>query len=161
MSGIEASEFRRVLGHFATGVAVVCVRDPATEEPRGLTVSALCSVSLDPPLVLVCVERSADTHGPLSEAGAFSINILDGEQERLSRVFAEGEAPGKFEGIAWHEEATASPVLDDALAWIDCRTWQAYPGGDHTIFVGEVVDGDARAGSPLVYYRGGYGRYTP
>lgn len=150
-----------MLGHFATGVSVVAARKPGGE-PRGLTVNALASVSLEPPLVLICVDKGADSHDTIGAAGAFSVNILTDAQEALSRRFALDEPAGdKFRGIAWHEEATGSPVLDDALAWLDCRLWAQHPGGDHTIFVGEVLDAGAREGGPLVYYRGGYGRYTP
>lgn len=158
----DVSEFRRVLGHFATGVSVVAARAGTDVEPRAMTVNALASLSLDPPLVLVCVERAADTHAAIVAAGTFGISILTETQEALSRRFAaETHEVDKFRSVAWHEEATGAPILNDALAWLDCRTWATYPGGDHTIFVGEVVAGDAREGAPLVFYRGGYGRYIP
>lgn len=161
MTAIDASEFRRLLGHFATGVSVVAAREPGTGEPHGLTVNALCSVSLEPPLVLVCVEQDSVTHGLIARSNAFSVNILATEQERLSRRFAMPELASKFEGVAWREEATGSPVLEDALAWLDCRLDASHVAGDHTIFIGEVVAGDAREGGPLLFYRGGYGRYLP
>ena len=157
---IDESEFRRVIGHFATGVAVVtsCREDGAA---AGLTVSAVASVSLDPTLVLVCVDRASDTHGWLERAGYFAANVLeDGRGETLARRFAGGGAEEKFRGVAWHTERTGAPVLDDALAWLDCRVTAALPGGDHTIFVGEVLAADAREGTPLLYYRGGYGRFA-
>ncbi|MGH7480513.1 MAG: flavin reductase family protein, partial [Longimicrobiales bacterium] len=155
---IDTAEFRRVLGHFVTGVTVVTARAPETDEPVGLTVNAVASVSLDPALVLVCVERDAVSHDPIRDAGTFTINVLDAEQESLSRRFSADDATpsDKFRGVGW-KAAAGGPVLEDALAWLDCRLWAHYPGGDHSIFVGEVLQGDAREGTPLLYYRGGYG----
>lgn len=158
---IEPSEFRRIMGHFVTGVTVVASRHPESGDACGLTANAVASVSLEPPLVLVCVEQGADSHDCIRDSGFFSINILAAHQERLSRRFASWDVKEKFAGVAYHNEATGAPVLDDALAWVDCRVWASYPGGDHTIFVGEVVMGDAREGVPLLYYRGGYGRFVP
>ncbi|NIP79059.1 MAG: flavin reductase, partial [Gemmatimonadetes bacterium] len=128
--------------------------------PRGLTANAVSSVSLDPPLVLVCVERVADTHDVIETTGAFAISILAGEDEALARRFATYPTEEKFDGVAYRRASTGAPVLEDALGWIDCRVWAAYDGGDHTIFVGEVVDGDAGGGAPLLYFRGGYGRLS-
>ena len=157
---IEEAEFRRVLGHFATGVTVVAARAEGGP-PRGLTANAITSVSLDPPLVLVCVEHTADTHDVIAASEAFAISVLGEEQEALARRFASYDSAAKFDGVAHRTEVTGAPVLDDALAWIDCRLWASYAGGDHTIFVGEVVGGDAEEGPPLVYFRGGYGRVAP
>ena len=133
---------------------------PQDEAPHGLTANAFCSVSLDPPLILVCIERSADSHDSLVRAKAFCVNVLSSDDERIARRFAES-ADHKFDGIAYHTEQTGAPVLDAALAWVDCEMFATYPGGDHTIFVGKVIAGDAREGTPLLYYRGGYGRFTP
>jgi 4-nitrophenol 2-monooxygenase / 4-nitrocatechol 4-monooxygenase, reductase component len=158
---IDDSEFRRVMGHFASGVAVVTTRD-AAGRPCGLTASALCSVSLDPTLILVSVEREADTHGCLESSGYYAVSILGEEGgERLARRFGTYGVEEKLEGIAYREEATGAPVLDEALAWVDCRVTQAVEAGDHTLFIGEVLAGDARSGAPLVYFRGGYGRFLP
>lgn len=157
---IDESEFRRVIGHFATGVAVVTtLREDG--EAAGLTVSAVAAVSLNPTLILVCVDHGSETHASLERAGCFAANFLEeGKGETLARRFAGGGAEEKFRGVAWHTERTGSPVLDDALAWLDCRVTAALPGGDHTIFVGEVLAADAREGTPLLYYRGGYGRFA-
>lgn len=156
---MDSVEFRRVLGHFPSGVTIVTTRTPQGRA-CGLTVNAFCSVSLEPPLVLVCVEREADTHGCIASSGYFAVSILDEERgESISRRFATFGLEEKFEGIAFREEKTGAPVLDESVAWVDCRVSATYPGGDHTIYVGEVVSGDAGAGSPLVYYRGGYGRF--
>jgi flavin reductase (DIM6/NTAB) family NADH-FMN oxidoreductase RutF len=157
---IDDSEFRRVIGHFATGVAVVTTHcDDGTG--CGLTVSAVSSVSLAPTLILVCVDRDSDTHAWLVKSGAFAVNVLEeGKGETVARRFAGSATADKFRGIAWRTERTGAPVLDDALAWLDCRVTAALPGGDHTIFVGEVLAADAREGTPLLYYRGGYGRFA-
>jgi flavin reductase (DIM6/NTAB) family NADH-FMN oxidoreductase RutF len=157
---IDESEFRRVIGHFATGVAVITTcRDDGSE--CGLTVSAVASVSLNPTLVLACVDHASETHGWLQRAGFFAANVLEeGRGETLARRFAGSGQEDKFRGLAWHAERSGAPVLDDALAWLDCRVTAALPGGDHTIFVGEVLAADAREGTPLLYYRGGYGRFT-
>lgn len=158
---IDPIEFRRVMGHFASGVTVVTtVRGDG--EPCGLTASAVCSVSVNPVLLLVCVEHGADSHDCIVTAGRFAVNVLADEGgESLSRRFATYEVEDKFRGVAFREEITGAPVLEASLAWLDCRISQAVEAGDHTIFLGEVVAGDAREGTPLVYYRGGYGRFTP
>jgi flavin reductase (DIM6/NTAB) family NADH-FMN oxidoreductase RutF len=158
---IDTSEFRRVLGHFATGVAILtsCREDG---EACGLTINSLCSVSLEPTLVLACIDRTADSHACIERAGVYAINVLaERRGETLARRFATWGMDDKFQGIAHHPEITGAPVLDDALAWMDCRIRHAYPAGDHTIFVGEVIAADAREGTPLLYYRGGYGRFAP
>lgn len=156
---MEGSEFRRILGHFATGVTVVTSR--VGELPCGLTVNSFGSVSLDPPLILICVEQSADSHACFDEAGFFVVNVLDEARgESLSRRFATWGVDDKFQGVAYRTEASGAPVLNDALAWLDCRVVNSVAAGDHTIFIGEVVAGDAREGAPLVFYRGGYGRFV-
>lgn len=157
---IEEAEFRRVLGHFATGVTVVAAQVDGGP-PRGMTANAITSVSLDPPLVLVCVEHTADTHDVIAEAEAFAISVLRQDQEAVARRFGSYDPDTKFDGVAHRAASTGAPVLDDAMAWIDCRLWARYDGGDHTIFVGEVVDGDTEDGAPLLYFRGGYGRMGP
>ncbi|HEX9107403.1 MAG TPA: flavin reductase family protein [Longimicrobiales bacterium] len=157
---MDASEFRRILGHWGTGVAVVTTRLP-DGRPWGLTANAFASVSLQPPLVLVCVDLTSDTHAGLRAAGFFAVSVLAAEQERIARRFADGDVVDKFEGIAWRAEATGAPVLEDVTAWVDCRVEAEHPAGDHSIFVGEVVAGDAGGAAPLLYYRGGYGRFEP
>lgn len=158
---IEPAEFRRVLGHFPSGVAIVTARAPDSA-PCGLTVNAFCSVSLEPPLVLVCVDRAADSNSCIRAAGYFAVNVLPQDPgERLSRRFAAGDHGDKFRGVAYRVEATGAPVLTDALAWLDCRIGEVLEVGDHTVFFGEVLAADAREGMPLVYYRGGYGRFVP
>lgn len=155
---MDSAEFRRIMGHWASSVGVVTTR---TSDGRacGLTANAITSLSLQPLLVLVCVEKDADTHDCIRSRAAFAINILKSDQETLARRFAAWEVDRKFDGLAHHNEKTDSPILDDALAWLDCRVHSEFEGGDHTIFVGEVVAGDATEGTPLLYYRGGYGRF--
>lgn len=157
---IGEAQFRRVLGHLVTGVTVVASR-AADGSPRGLTASSVASVSLEPSLILACVERRADTHDVIVESGAFAVSVLRQADEVLARRFATYDAEAKFDGVAHREEVTGAPILERALAWADCRVWATYDGGDHTIFVGEVAAADAEDGPPLVYFRGGYGRLAP
>ncbi|MQA89593.1 MAG: flavin reductase [Gemmatimonas sp.] len=158
---IDPYEFRRVLGHFPSGVTVVTTLRPGAE-PCGLTVNAFSSVSLEPPLVMVCVEREAVSHDCIIEYGRFAVNMLtDEEGERLARHFAQPQVGDKFDGVAWSPSRAGVPILDRALAWVDCTVVKAVEGGDHTIFIAEVTDGDAHEGHPLVYYRGRYGRFDP
>jgi len=153
---VDASEFRRILGHWTSGVAVVATVDRAGT-PHGLTASAIASVSLDPPLALVCVERSSDTHDLIRDRGFFTISVLAQDDERVARQFASDESD-KFRGVAWHAATSGAPIVDSALAWLDCTVHAQYDGGDHTIFVGLVTAGNAREAEPLAYYRGGYHR---
>lgn len=158
---MDSDEFRRTLGHFASGVTIVASRT-SSGAACGLTVNAFCSLSLEPMLVLVCVERDAESHDCIRESGIFGVSVLDADTgESLSRHFANLRGGDKFSGVPHRREATGAPILDAALAWIDCRVQAEHEGGDHTIFVGEVVAGDAREGRPLIYYRGGYGRLEP
>ena len=156
---IEPTEFRRILGHWATGVAVIAAR-AQDGTPAGLSANAVASLSLYPPLVLVCIDQNADSHGRFEMANGFSINVLAAEDEAIARRFAMSDGPRKFDGIAWREGTTGAPVLEQALAWVDCRMHAQYPGGDHTIFIGEVVAGGAREAGPLLFYRGGFGRFS-
>jgi flavin reductase (DIM6/NTAB) family NADH-FMN oxidoreductase RutF len=155
---VDSSEFRRVLGHWASGVAIVTSRTPEGR-PCGLTANAVSSLSLDPPLVLACLERTSDTHDCIMARRSFAICMLDHTGERLARLFATADIDRKFDGVAFHDELTGSPVLEDAIAWVDCELHASYDGGDHSIFTGRVVAGDARDGAPLLYYRSGYGRF--
>jgi flavin reductase (DIM6/NTAB) family NADH-FMN oxidoreductase RutF len=157
---IDTSEFRRVMGHFATGVTVVTTLRP-DGSPCGLTASAVCSVSLDPTMILICVERGAGTHDCIDQRGVFAVNVLpESPGETLARRFAGNDVEDKFRGVAFREEHTGAPVLTDALAWLDCRVVQRVEGGDHTVFMGEVLGADSGEGTPLLYYRGGYGRFA-
>jgi len=158
---IDPSEFRRVMGHFPTGVTIVTsLHEDGT--PCGLTVNAFSSLSLEPPLVLICVENEADSCACIERSGLFAVNILEeGRGEALSRRFSTWGMDDKFRGVAYRTQTTGSPILEAALAWADCRVTERVAGGDHAIFIGEVLEADAHEGSPLVYYRGGYGRFLP
>jgi flavin reductase (DIM6/NTAB) family NADH-FMN oxidoreductase RutF len=136
--------FRTVLGHFATGVAVVTAVDEAT--PVGLTIQSFCSLSLDPPLILLC-------------PGRLCVNLLSEGQEQVARQFARSGAD-KYAGVAWAPSRdTASPMLDGALAWIDCQVETTYPGGDHLIVVCRVLDLAARTDlRPLLFFQSGFQR---
>lgn len=152
---VDKIQFRTALSRFASGVTVVTTQD-AEARPLGLTVSAFSSLSLEPPLVLVCIDRAAYIHDHLQPSGSFVVNILSTEQEHLSRLFASRE-PDKFNGVGYTAGSTGAPVLADVHAALECRIKAAYEGGDHTIFVGEVEHTHVREDShPLLYYRGGY-----
>ncbi|MDQ6888341.1 MAG: flavin reductase family protein [Gemmatimonadota bacterium] len=150
----DPAAFRSVLGRFASGVTVVTARD-ARGTDHGMTVSSFCSLSLDPALVLLCVEHSAEMHAVLQEASTFAINILSSAQEPLARRFAE-VMPDRFDGIGFARGTTGVALLADVLGTIECERRESFPGGDHTIFTGEVVTASSSAGRPLLYYRGGY-----
>jgi flavin reductase (DIM6/NTAB) family NADH-FMN oxidoreductase RutF len=151
----DQRDFRTALGHFATGITVVtaCSRDG---ELLGVTVNSFNSVSLDPPLILFSLEREALSRPAFEIAGAFAVNILSCSQTVLSQNFARTQGD-KWRGIAYERWITGSPILNDCLAAFDCRTYAIHDGGDHLIFVGEVLRFAARSeGDPLIYFRGSY-----
>lgn len=152
---IDPDTFRSVLGRFASGVTVVTARD-RNDRDHGMTVSAFCSVSLVPTLVLVCVEHSASSHDVLLEVPHFAINVLATHQEPISRRFAGTDETTRFDGVGYTRGLTGAALIDDALAHIECRRFSHYDAGDHTVFIGEVEAAAAHGGSPLLYYRGGY-----
>ncbi|MDZ4721065.1 MAG: flavin reductase family protein [Roseiflexaceae bacterium] len=150
---IDDARFRQVLGRFASGVTVVTTEFEG--QFYGMTVSSFSSLSLDPPLILFCVDNQLTTHAALLGAGKFVVNVLEQSQEHLSRRFAKRDIE-KFQGVAYQSGALDLPVLDGALAVIECRLYSTAPGGDHTIFIGEVLEMQIGDGLPLLYYRGGY-----
>jgi flavin reductase (DIM6/NTAB) family NADH-FMN oxidoreductase RutF len=152
---IDPDSFRSVLGRFASGITVVTTRD-AEQRDVGMTVSAFCSVSLDPPLVQVCVDHAASLYAALVVSKGYGVNILAAEQEALSRRFATAESTRRFDGIGYRRGESGVLLLDDALAHLECRIVAAHETGDHTMFVGEVESATARSARPLLYYRGGY-----
>ncbi len=136
---IEIEFFRQVMGRFATGVTVVTTR--SRERLAGLTVNAFCSVSLNPPLILICVDLTCTTYPVIHESGVFAVNVLTDKQEELSRCFASASAE-RYEDFchaSYHVAATGAPIIDDTLAFLDARVVAEYPGGDHVIFLGQVV----------------------
>jgi flavin reductase (DIM6/NTAB) family NADH-FMN oxidoreductase RutF len=183
---VDTQRYREAIGHFATGVAIVTAygarggegeriaaddlastspaRGPAPAQgsaaaqgPAGMTANALCSLSLDPLLLLVCFARSARTLPLVQTSGRFAVNVLRHEQHALSGVFA-SKLPEheKFAGVPWRLHAGA-PVLEHSLAWLVCDLRETYEGGDHTICVGAAIDLYYGEGQPLVWYRGQYG----
>jgi 3-hydroxy-9,10-secoandrosta-1,3,5(10)-triene-9,17-dione monooxygenase reductase component len=156
--GIDAAHFRTVLGHFPTGVTVVTAMGP--DGPAGLAVGSFFSVSLDPPLVGFCPNKASSNWPAIRGASVFCVNILAEDQEDVCRVFA-AKGGDKFSGIGWHPSSTGSPRLHDVLAWIDCEIDAVHDAGDHEVCIGRVKELDVerhRAG-PLVFFRGGYGRF--
>jgi flavin reductase (DIM6/NTAB) family NADH-FMN oxidoreductase RutF len=153
---VDDASFRSALSQFATGVTVVLTRD-AAGAPAGLTVSAFSSVSLDPPLVLVCIDVRCDAHDPLAQSGTFGVSVLRETQEDISRRFACRGAE-KFEGFVLEHGETGALLVPGALAHLECSVVAAHRAGDHTVFFGEVRAIRVTAGRPLVYQGGGYRR---
>jgi flavin reductase (DIM6/NTAB) family NADH-FMN oxidoreductase RutF len=151
---VTPDEFRSVLGRFPSGVTIVTTKDPGGSD-EGMTVSAFCSVSLDPPLVLICIEKTASAYSALTTAPGFVVNILSASQEQIARRFSIVDID-RFEGVGYSRSPNGLAVLDDVLGIIECATFAMHEAGDHTIIVGEVEAARAQNGTPLLYYRGGY-----
>lgn len=150
----DSMDQRRIMGHFATGVTVVTTW--YENQPQGMTANAVASLSLEPPLILVSVDVKAQMNTCLKASDCFAVNILTEEQEELSVRFAK-HGPKDFAGIDYRTEATGSPVFERSLAYVDCRVASVLPGGDHDIFIGEIVAGGTWEGRPLLFYGGKYG----
>jgi flavin reductase (DIM6/NTAB) family NADH-FMN oxidoreductase RutF len=155
---VSNEEFRGALGRFASSVSVVTSRCK-DGELRGLTVSAFSSLSLNPPLILICIDNHSSLVEHLAEGCSFAVNILGEDQETLSRRFASKE-PNRFEGVGYKEGLSGSPLLDHALATLECKVVHNYAGGDHTIVVGEVEATALTDHKPLLYFRGGYAKLS-
>lgn len=146
---------RQILGRFATGVTVVTTgKSPPF---AGLTANAVSSLSLNPPLVLVCIDRRSQALEAVREAGAFAVNILAADQEALSQRFAT-PGPKRFDDLDCTSAVTGVPILPGTLGYVDCRLFEILPGGDHEIFLGEILAGELRDGEPLMYFAGKYAR---
>ncbi len=154
---VTAAEFRHAMGHFATGVTVITSLG-ADGRPVGTTVSAVISVSLDPPLVLVCLDLGSLTLRAIRGHGAFVVNVLAAAQRPLSATFARRGLAAAWDGVRHRHGPTGSPWLEDVLAVMECTVEQSLPGGDHEIVVGRVrhVEISASPAAPLVYFRGSY-----
>ena len=152
--GVSPSLFRQLLGRFATGVAVITTSGP-DQVPIGMTANSVASVSLTPPLVLICIEHAAALHDLLLAAPRFAVNVLAHDQEELSRRFATPDL-ARFDGVGYHLSERGLALLDGVVAHIECEQEATYPAGDHTVLVGRVVAGDAHEARPLLYFRGGY-----
>lgn len=156
---VAPEQFRLALGQFASGITVVTVNHRGAL--NGSTISAFSSLSLDPPLVLVCLAHTATSHALIRRSGRFAVNILAGDGETLSRRFA-GRAEDKFAGVEYRLGSNGVPLLEGASTTIECDLAAEHPGGDHTIFVGAVTAVNVRQeGAPLLYYRGRYRHLQP
>jgi flavin reductase (DIM6/NTAB) family NADH-FMN oxidoreductase RutF len=151
---IEKNQLRQIMGHFATGVTVITTLNQAGEL-HGLTANAFTSVSLEPPLLLISVDKKAESWPAFEESKVFTVNILADTQEALSRKFAVSGG-NKFEGVAYRIGANGAPILDGVLTYIECTLYAAYDGGDHSIYLGEIQQAETLEGKPLLFFRGGY-----
>ena len=150
---IDDAHFRLALSHFASGVTVVTTAHEG--QLYGMTVASFASLSLHPPLVLVCIERSVKTHDAISAAGKYGVSILSSAQADISSKFA-SRSDDKFAGVELIEGDLDVPLIAGALTAIECRLYDRLPGGDHTIFIGEVMKIHTTEGDPLLYFRSGY-----
>lgn len=153
---ITQDEFKAALARFASGVTVVTTKD-AAGNLHGITVSAFCSVSLDPPLVLICIEKATGSHYAFLESGLFNVNLLSQDQADTSERFA-SQLPGKFDGVEISLNIDGLPLLSGCLATLECRVKQTFDGGDHSIFIGDVEKSTINDGDPLIYFIGDYRR---
>jgi flavin reductase (DIM6/NTAB) family NADH-FMN oxidoreductase RutF len=151
---LDPDAFRAAMGRFASGVTVITITDASGAE-HGMTVSAFASVSLVPPLVVMCIDQSATMHALVSGCEYFGVNILSSAQEPIARRFADTGAR-RFEGIGYRLGDHGVPILNDVLAYIECRRISSSEVGDHTLIIGETVTASTRDARPLLYYRGGF-----
>jgi flavin reductase (DIM6/NTAB) family NADH-FMN oxidoreductase RutF len=154
---IDEATFKLAMSHFASGVTIVTTEHDGTQ--YGMTVASFASLSLRPPLVLVCVEKSVKSHDAIAAAGKFGVSMLGAAQADLSNHFA-SKRDDKFEGVEIRRGELGVPLIPNAICTLECRLRETLPGGDHTIFVGEVVSVGTADGTPLVYYRSGYRAIT-
>lgn len=155
-ASVDAPHFRHVVGHLASGVTVVTTR--AGGRRHGMTASSVTSLSMDPPMMLACINSGMPTADAVADAGGYVVNILGEGHGELARQFATASRD-KFRDVAVHDGALGLPLLSDALAHIECEVVERVVGGTHTIFLGRVVAATAGSGQPLTYYRGGFGRF--
>lgn len=151
---LHAEQLRAILRRFAAGVTVItAIGDEGA--PAGMTATAFTSVSLTPPMVLICVDATARTRRAIEGHGAFAVNVLAADQEHVARRFA-SKVDDKFEGVSWGPGASGVPVIEGALATVECRVARAVEAGTHVVYIGEVLAGLAAAADPLVYFDGSY-----
>lgn len=159
---LDAAGYRKLIGHFATGVTVITTANDGLL--HGMTANAITSVSLDPLLMLVCVDREAHAYEQLLQSGRFGVNILAEGQQDISRLFAAKAGPerGAMRGVAFHLGEHGTPLLEGSLAHIECAVTDRFDAGDHTIFIGAVLDGRVLSDAPpLVFYQAAYRRLAP
>lgn len=151
---IDQRELRNVMGNFATGVTIITTKNVAGK-PFGLTANAFSSLSLDPPLLLICVDKKVDCYACFDESQVFGVNFLSEDQDQLSTRFAT-KGIEKFEGVSYQLGELGVALLDGAAVHIECKVASAYEGGDHTIYVGEVQNAKVLGDRPLLFFRGKY-----
>lgn len=155
---VTSEQFRALLGRFASGVTIVTAADDRAR-PHGMTVSAFASLSIDPPLVLVCIDAAASMQAMFAIGSPFAVNVLSESQEHLSRRFSDEAMELRFDGVSWSSGRLGAPLLDHAHARLECRCMERHIGGDHVIVIGQVMAGDTPDGTaPLLYHRGAYGQ---
>lgn len=158
-ASIDSATFRRVLGHYPTGVCVVTAVD-TDGGAVGMVVGSFTSVSLDPPLVAFFPDKKSSSWPRIEHAARFCVNVLASDQQELCNRFA-SKGSDKFAGLTYSLSANGSPVLDDVVAWIDCNLYAVYEAGDHYIALGEVVELETvRADRPLLFFQGKYGEFV-
>jgi flavin reductase (DIM6/NTAB) family NADH-FMN oxidoreductase RutF len=150
---IDEAGFRLAMSHFASGVTIVTTEQGGVL--YGMTVASFASLSLRPPLVLICIEKSVKSHDAIAAAGQFGVSILAQSQAEISNRFA-SKIDDKFTGVAVRRGELGMPLIEGAICTLECRIHSELPGGDHTIFVGEVIHADTTEASPLLYFRSGY-----
>jgi 4-nitrophenol 2-monooxygenase / 4-nitrocatechol 4-monooxygenase, reductase component len=150
---MDEAQFKLAMSHFASGVTIVTTEHEG--KPFGMTVAAFSSLSLHPPLILVCIEKTVKTHDAIAGAGTFGVSILNSKQADVSNRFA-SRAEDKFAGTEIVRGELGVPLIAGAITRLECRLTNRLDGGDHSIFIGEVVDAATEEGEPLVYYRSGY-----
>ena len=158
---ITSEQYRDALRHFPAGVTIVTIRTPDSDKPHGLTVSAFASVSPEPPLIMVAIDHRASAHAMLEQAGAvFAVNILPQEQVELSNRFAWLKDEDRFAEGTWKTGVTGAPLLQEALAWLECTVYARFRAGTHSIYVGEVQNSGVPHPDdpPLIYWNRGYRR---
>jgi flavin reductase (DIM6/NTAB) family NADH-FMN oxidoreductase RutF len=151
---IEAQELRRVMGHFATGVTVITTKDK-DGAPQGLTANAFMSLSLNPPLAIISVDKGATCFACFAPGNGFNVNILSEDQEDISRRFAT-KGIDKFADLNWHAGSNGAALIDGALGQVECQITSCHDGGDHTIVVGEILNVAANGERPLLFFKGKY-----
>jgi 3-hydroxy-9,10-secoandrosta-1,3,5(10)-triene-9,17-dione monooxygenase reductase component len=157
---LDSRRFRQVLGRFATGVVAITALDPTNDEPCGLAANSFTSVSLDPPLVAFCVAHTSTSWPRVRGAKVVTVNVLAEHQQAVCAQMAT-KGGDKFAGLEWSGSPGGNPVLEGALAWIDCLIEAEHPAGDHMIVVARVLQLDTHAdGGPLVFFQGGYGGFV-
>jgi flavin reductase (DIM6/NTAB) family NADH-FMN oxidoreductase RutF len=156
-SSFDSAKYRQVLGHFPTGVTVITAMSDGA--PAGMAVGSFASLSLEPAQVLFCASHTSTSWPKIRQAGKFCVNILSEDQEDVCRVFA-SKAPDKFAEIGWKRSGVGAPLIEGVLAFIDCDIDTITPSGDHDVVVGSVRDLEVlHEGGPLLFFRGGYGRF--